>query len=144
MWSLLPTLLIALVAASGPRYFDVMASFVAPARPGGTGSIAVTFAALNPDVQIDEEPAPRLKLDLGQSVLVDKQLAAPKTTAAYDPVTARYLDLKKPVQFPVELATGAPRGPQTVKASVVYFFCSQREGWCRRGSAELDVPVTVP
>jgi hypothetical protein len=144
MSSFLPTVLFALAAASGPRYFEVMASFQAPAHPGGTGSIAVTFTGIDPDVQIDEEPAPRLKLDLAQSVLVDKQSAPPRTTAAYDPVTARYLDLKKPVQFPVALATGAPRGRQTVKASIVYFFCSQREGWCRRGSAELDVPVTVP
>jgi hypothetical protein len=30
-----------------------------------------------------------------------------------------------------------------VKASVVYFYCSTREAWCRRGTVEVQIPVTV-
>lgn len=139
------SLLLLLAAGSaGPRHFDVAASFVPPEKAGGAGAIAVRFASRDPDVHINEEPAPRLKLDLEQVVLVDKQPPAPKTVPVYDPETARYLDLGKPVRFPVAFAPNAPRGPQTVGASVVYFYCSQREGWCRRGTADLEVAVTVP
>lgn len=130
--------------AAGPRHFDVEASFVPPAKPAGSGAIAVTFVPRDPDVHINEEPAPRLKLDLEQAVLVDRQAPAPKTAPTYDPETARYLDLKKPVQFPVAFAPGAPKGSQEVKANVVFFYCSQREGWCRRGSADVEIPVSVP
>jgi len=49
-----------------------------------------------------------------------------------------------PVTFPVALAPGAPKGTQTVKANLVFFYCSKREGWCRRGSDELEVLVSVP
>lgn len=138
--------LLLLVAASavGPQHFDVAAAFEPPAKPGTSGAIAVTFAPRDPDVHINEEPAPRLRLDFEQSALLDKQLPPPKTVTTFDPDTARYIDVKKPVRFPVVFAPGAPKGTQSVKASVVYFYCSQREGWCRRGTAELEVAVTVP
>jgi hypothetical protein len=139
------SLALVLAAASiGPRHFDVDASFVAPARPGGSGAIAVRFAPKDPDVHINEEPPPRLTLDLEQSTLVDKQAPPSKAAPVFDPATARYLDAAKPVRFPVAFARKAAKGPQTVKASVVYFYCSEREGWCRRGTSELEIAVTVP
>ena len=140
----LQLLLVVAASAVGPQHFDVAAAFEPPAKPGPNGAIAVTFAPRDPDVHINEEPAPRLKLDLEQGALVDKQPAPSKSVPTFDPDTARYLDLKKPVRFPVAFAPGASKGPQSVKVNVVYFYCSEREGWCRRGSADLEVGVTVP
>ena len=134
MWPLL-------LAASLSPHFDVTAS-LAEGKAGPR--VAVTFVAKDPDVHVNEEPAPRLRLDPLQKVLVDKQPPPPARAASFDPETARYLDLARPVLFPVGLAPGAPRGTQSVKASVVYFYCSKREGWCRRGSADLNLTVTVP
>lgn len=132
-----------LTAVGLTSHFDVAASFV---NVDGKGSprVAVTFTARDPDVRINEEPAPRLRFDPLQRVLVDKQAPPPSRAASFDPETPAYLDLARPVLFPVGFAPGAPKGAQTVKASVVYFYCSKREGWCRRGSAELELPVTVP
>lgn len=141
--ALLLALLPALAQAGPLRHFDVMASFVAPRRAGGTGSVAVSFRALDPDVHVNESPAPRLKLDLAQAVLLDRQPPAPSQVPDYDPLSAKYVDLAKPVLFPVAIAPAAPRGEQLVKASVVFFYCSQREAWCRRGTAELEIPVSV-
>ena len=138
------TFLLLLAAGAGtPTHFDVAASFV-PGAKRGTGAIAVSFQARDPDVHINEEPAPRLKLDPEQSALVDKQPPPPKSVPVYDPEVARYLDLKKPVEFPVSFAPNAAKGAQTVKANVVFFYCSAREGWCRRGSADVEIGVTVP
>jgi hypothetical protein len=138
--------LVLLLAAgpTGPRHFDLIGSYVPPQRAGENGAIAVSFSALDPDVHINEEPAPRLKLDLDQAALVDKQPPPPKSVPTYDVETARYLDLAKPVRFPVAIAPKAPKGRQPVKASVIYFYCSQREGWCRRGTADVEVTVDVP
>ncbi|HSB62067.1 MAG TPA: hypothetical protein VLI67_10130 [Vicinamibacteria bacterium] len=144
MLSLSLLLLLLAAGAAGPTHFDVAASFVPPAKPGAAGAIAVSFAPRDPDVHINEEPAPRLKLDLEQTALVDRQPPPPRSVPTFDPETVRYLDLGKPVRFPVAFAPNAPKGPQTVKVSVVYFYCSQREAWCRRGSADLEVGVTVP
>jgi hypothetical protein len=137
-------LLAALLAlAPGARHFDVMAEFEPATKAGAEAAIAVTFRSLDPDVKVNETPAPRLKLDLAQTVLEDRQPPAAASVPDYDPLTARYLDTRDPVRFKVAVAKGAPRGAHEVKASVVYFYCSTREAWCRRGSAEVLIPVTV-
>lgn len=130
--------------AASPQHFSLAASFVAPAKAGANGTIAVTFTPKDPDLHVNEQPAPRIKLDAAQTVLVDKQPAAPTRTAPYDSATAKSLDLKAPLTFPVAFAPNAPVGPQTVNATVTYFYCSKREGWCRKGSTDVTVPVSVP
>lgn len=134
----------AALLAAPLRHFQVTADFVPARKAGAPASVAVTFRALDPDVKVNETPAPRLRLDLAQAVLVDKQAPPSGQVPDYDPLTARYLDLSRPVLFPVEIAPTAPRGAQEVPASVVYFYCSTREAWCRRGTADVLIPVRVP
>jgi hypothetical protein len=131
------------IVQAGP-HFNVSAAFVPPAAKGADATIAVTFAALDPDVRVNEEPAARLKLDAAQSVLLDKQKPAPSRPEAFDPENVKYLDLSAPLLFPVAVSLTAPQGQQPVKATVIYFYCSKREGWCRKGTAPVDVAVTVP
>jgi len=140
--ALLAALVPAAALASSARHFDLAASF-SPAKTPGGGTVAVEFRALEPDVRVNATPAPRLKLDLAQTVLVDKQVPASGQVPDYDPLTAKYLDTAKPVLFPVAIAPTAPAGSHSVKASVVYFYCSTRESWCRRGSTDVQVLVTV-
>jgi hypothetical protein len=137
-------ILVVLAAGSPPRHFDIAASYVAPKEPGSAPAVSVLFSPTDPDVHINEEPAPRLKLDPGQVVLVDRQAEAPVRAADFDPEKTRYLDLAKPVRFPVAIAPKAPKGKQEIAAKVVYFYCSKREGWCRRGTAEVQFTVEVP
>lgn len=135
-------LAIALLLAP-PQMFTLSASF----EPGAKrqGSVAVQFKATDPDVVVNEHPGPRLALDAAQTVLVNKQPPPAKgDAAAPDPTDGKYLDLSLPVVFPVELATAAPKGEQAVKGKVTYFFCSKREGWCRKGTTEIEIPVKVP
>lgn len=140
---LLLALLPSAALAAAPRHFDVLAAF-APARvPSEPASVAVTFRALDPDVKVNETPAPRLKLDVAQGVLLDRQAPPPAQVPDYDPLTARYIDTSKPVHFPVAIAPGAPKGEQSVRGSVVFFYCSVREAWCRRGSVDVEIPVRV-
>jgi hypothetical protein len=130
---------------AGPRgHFALLGSWEPSTKAGDDGAVAVTFQALDPDVKVNESPAPRLKLDLMDPILVDKQAPAPRRVPDYDPLTARYLDLSKPVRFPVALSPTAPRGSHTVETEVIYFYCSVREAWCRRGTADVEVQVQVP
>lgn len=132
------------VAAGPHEHFDLLASFAPPEKTGENGAVAVSFRALDPDVKLNETPAPRLKLDLTQDVLIDHQAPPPRRIPTYDPLTATYLDLAEPVRFPVSISPTAPIGPQRVEAEVVFFYCSVREAWCRRGTADIEVEVTVP
>jgi hypothetical protein len=121
-------------AGGGSPHFTVSAQF-RPGKAAGTGEVAVTFVPTDPDVKINTAPAPKLKLDAAQKVLADK--AAPVRAGA---AAEKYLDLTFPVVFPVSVL-GAPAGSATVKGAVTYYYCSHREGWCRKGSADVDIPV---
>jgi hypothetical protein len=137
-------LLAFLALAAGPQHFTVAARYEPPAKLGANGSIAVSFTGSDPDVHINETPAPRLRLGADQAVLLDKQTPASEKLEPYDPDTARYLDLALPVYFPVAIAKGAPKGAQTVPVTVTYFYCSKRQGWCRKGTTDVAVTVDVP
>jgi hypothetical protein len=140
----LAAVLAAPLQGAAPQHFTVTAVFAPPPKAGGHAAIEVRFSGRDPEIRINEEPAPRLKLDPTQTVLVDKQAPALSSAPGFDPDKVRYLDLAWPVSFPVALAPGAPRGTQTVKGAVTYFYCSKREGWCRKGTTDIEVPVTVP
>ncbi len=124
-------------------HFAVSAAYLPPAKPRAAASVAVTFVAADPDVKINQEPAPRLKLDPEQVVLVDRQAppAPHKGESAGEP---KYLDTSLPVSFPVALSPKAPKGEQPVKGTVTYFYCSKREGWCKKGTSEVAFTVAVP
>ena len=138
----MPLVLPALLILGASTHFAVTAEYTAGAKR--QGAVAVTFKANDPDVVVNETPAPRLALDPAQAVLVDKQAAPPKGATAPDPEEGKYLDLSLPVVFPVALAPAARAGGHGVKATVTYFYCSKREGWCRKGTADVEFDVKVP
>lgn len=138
-------LVAALVAApallSGPsRSFEVSAAYVS--RAGAQGEVAVSFTALDPDVRINRVPAPRLKLDPAQTLLVVAPAPA-EDRAAEGANKDKYLDVTWPVVFPVSLSSRAPKGGGMVKGTVTYFYCSKREGWCRKGTADVEFPLAA-
>jgi hypothetical protein len=130
--------------AAGPQHFSLTASYVPPEKGARDGVVAVQFTGTDPEIHINELPAPRIKLDPDQTILVDKQAPPPEHVAPYDPTIANYIDISLPVVFPATIAKGAPKGAQTVAATVTYFYCSKREGWCRKGTTEVAVNVKVP
>jgi len=121
--------------SAASEHFAVSAQF-RPGKAAGTGEVAVTFAPRDPDVHVNATPAPRLKLDTAQKILADK----PGPRPAAGPPDEKYLDLTFPVVFPVAVVA-APRAPQSVKGSLTYYYCSERQGWCRKGTALVEIPV---
>ncbi len=127
----------------GPRtHFDVTAAFNPP-RKGAPGEVAVQFVARDPDVKINETPAPKLKLSSGPATVAVPARPAPARAAA-PAEPGHYLDLTLPVTFPVTLDPAAPRGTHDAKGTLTYFYCSKREGWCRKGTAEIAFPIAIP
>jgi hypothetical protein len=134
--------LLLLAGSSSSAYVTVRASFVPASKPGANAHVAVTLSPRDPDVRVNEEPSPRLKLEADEVVLVDKQPPAGRTPT-YDPLTAKYLDPAIPVHLPVAVKPTAPRGKHTVTAKLVYYYCSKRDGWCRKGTDDVEIPVEV-
>jgi hypothetical protein len=143
---MVPLALVPLVAhvllGVAPTFVEVRARFEPPARRGGEGAILVTLTPLQPAIVVNDAPEPRLTLDPQQQVLIDRQVPNAGGAPA-DAERAKALDPKVPVRFPVALAAEASPGVHQVKATVVFFFCSKAEGWCRKGKAEIEVVVTV-
>jgi len=123
-------------------HFDVMAAYEAPARKGAPAHIVFEFKKKDPDVNINEDPAPRIKFAAGSPLVAPPP---PKSSGVIpDPENAHYLDLTKPVRFPVTTAPEAAKGLSTVHTSVSYFYCSKRENWYRKGTADFDLTVVLP
>jgi hypothetical protein len=54
-----------------------------------------------------------------------------------------YLDAARPVVVSLTPSPDAPKGKRTLTLRVVYFLCSDAEGWCNRDEQSLDIPLTV-
>lgn len=54
-----------------------------------------------------------------------------------------YVDASKPVKVAAVVSASAPKGAHTVKVRVVYYLCSDAEGWCNRDEQTVDLRVTV-
>ena len=122
-------------------HFEVMAAYEAPTKKGGPASIVFEFKKKDPDVNINEDPAPRIKFAPGSPLVAPPP---PKSSGVIpDPANAHYLDLVRPVRFPVTFAPDAAKGLSTVKTTMSYFYCSKRENWCRKGTAEFDLAVVL-
>ena len=123
-------------------HFDVTAAYEAPAKKGAPGAIVVEFRKKDPDVNINEDPAPRIKFAAGSPLVAPPP---PKSSGAIpDPANAHYLDLSRPVRFAVTVAADATKGAAAAKTTLSYFYCSKRENWCRKGTADFDLVVVVP
>jgi hypothetical protein len=144
---LVPVVLASLAVFTGMAGADrveVNARYEPPAKPGANGAVIVTFEPKNPDVHVNRDPAPRLKLDPDQRVLVDKQPPAPRRGGSPDIESAGFFEAGVPVTFAVAPAPGLARGDHEAKATVTFFYCSKRDGWCRKGTSEVEIPVKVP
>jgi hypothetical protein len=131
------------LAVSTASQVGVEATFLPPAKPCADAAIAVTLTPEADGIVINEKPAPRLSLDPAQTVLVSKQPPRAAGTAEVDPSQAKHLDPQVPVRFPVVVVPSTPRGTHTVRGTVTFFYCSKVEGWCRKGTSEIAVNVSV-
>ncbi|HEV8255172.1 MAG TPA: hypothetical protein VGQ78_10465 [Vicinamibacteria bacterium] len=124
------------LAAASSTTVAVTARFVPARRPGAPAAVEVRFAPADPEVHVNRFPPPRLDLEPMQEILK----AAPAPAAR--PTGATYLGSAEPYRFPVVAKAPSP-GAETVKGTVTYFYCSQREGWCRKGSADVQLAVKL-
>jgi hypothetical protein len=138
----LATLLAVGLGFQGVSHFELEARFEPPAKAGSPGAVAVRFSPLDPDVRVNEVPAPRLELAPEQSLLVASPGEPAETPPETDPEEPKYLDLSEAVRFPVDWAGSAVPGAHAVAADVVFFYCSVREGWCRRGKTRVEFSVS--
>ncbi len=102
----------------------------------GAASDVQIFFRPKKGIHINYDPSPEVE---AAKHSVAAAVGTPK--AAKD--AKDYLDTSKPLVVPVTLGAGAPKGRQTLKLRVVYFLCSDADGWCNRDEQTVEISVTV-
>ncbi|MGE5316193.1 MAG: hypothetical protein ACM3Q4_15980 [Acidobacteriota bacterium] len=104
-------------------------------KAGAQGTLQVMFKP-NKGIHINADPA----IDI-----VPEKNSVIASIGAIVPSKDKhgYVDPSKPVRVSAAISPSAPKGAQTVKLKVVYFLCSDAEGWCNRDEQTIDVRVTV-
>jgi hypothetical protein len=104
--------------------------------PGEKVDIRFRFTPAD-DIHVNADPPVAVRLDSSAAWRME---GAP--LAAVDARTG-FLDTSLPVRQPLALARSAPRGETTLKGEVIFYYCSDTEGWCRRAVAPFALAVRV-
>ena len=120
-----------LALASPARHFEVAASFEPARKAGANAAVAVTFRALDPDVHVNETPAPQLRLDLAQRCW---KIASRRCRPPFRPSTRPAKPRPGAGALPVAVSKAAPPARTRRRASSSSLLVAR--GLDRRGSAD--------
>ena len=105
-------------------------------RPGASGVIEFYFAPVD-GIHINADPPVQFILDPGTALTLQG-----KTVVTTDAKTG-YLSAGTPVKQAVTLGEGTRPGELKVRGTLVYFFCSDSEGWCNRQKEPVEFILLV-
>ena len=105
-------------------------------QPGQTEDLQVALSPAN-DISIIANPA--VEISLAPTRLVT---LAGSPHQDVDRSTG-YISTRSPVTQRFTVARDAQRGTYTVKGSLVYFYCSNSKGWCRKQVEPITLTITV-
>lgn len=127
-------------AAAGPSDTSFVAVEVrfepSAVAPGARGAVEIRFVPAD-DIHINADPPLAVRLDASPLHLPGGRLEV-KTAG-----DEGYVDTAVPVRHEVLIAPNAVAGRATLTGEVVYYYCSDSEGWCRRAVRTFSLPVLV-
>ena len=101
---------------------------------GAAGEMAISFAPAA-GIHVNSTPAPEFTLDSSSLASLSGRLTFPKGTQYLKPASA--------VKQRFQLSRGAKPGPVTLKGTLTYYFCSDKEGWCSKYKQPVEIALTV-
>lgn len=101
---------------------------------GATGEMAISFAPAA-GIHINRTPAPEFALDSSSAASLSGRLVLPKGT--------EYLSTAPPVRQQFRLSHDAKPGLVSLKGTLTYYFCSDKEGWCSKYKQPVEIALTV-
>jgi len=103
---------------------------------GKTGIILVTFTPAD-DIHVNAVPPVEFSLRSARAFRLSS-----KPTQIADKESG-YLLTRSPVAQPFRLSKSVPPGVYRMAGTVVYFYCSDIEGWCRKHVEPVECFVKV-
>jgi hypothetical protein len=104
--------------------------------PGGRAAVEIRFVPAD-DIHINADPPVAVRLDASPLHLPGGRLDV-KTSG-----DEGYVDTGVPVRREVLISPDATPGAATLSGEVLYYYCSDSEGWCRRAARAFSLPVLV-
>jgi hypothetical protein len=105
-------------------------------RPGESGELLVAFLPLE-DIHVTAKPPVQFKIGATKAFELEGN-----PTWTVDTITG-YLSTASPVHQAYRIPRTAHSGRHRITGTIVYFFCSDNEGWCRKSTYPLEMTFTV-
>jgi hypothetical protein len=101
-------------------------------QPGGKGRILVSFSPID-GIHINVDPPFRLTIEKNRffSLHGEPDISTDKESG--------FLSTSAPIEQGFYVFKKANSGEHIIKGTIVYYFCSDNEGWCRK----LTQPITL-
>jgi len=103
-------------------------------KAGAMGQILVSLQPKK-GIHINLDQPIQIKMDSAEVIASVGKPEIPMVDTLYD--------ASKPIRLPVTISKNAKPGKFTLRGTVIYFYCSETEGWCSRFKQPIDVQCTV-
>ena len=104
--------------------------------PGATGDLLISLKPQE-GIHINLQPAPDVRLDSASLVTLTGRLDAPRQSAA------NYLDASMPIKQQFVVPKSAHPGTLAIRGTIIYYYCSDADGWCSRFKQSFLIDLTV-
>jgi len=105
----------------------------------GAGAASELLVTFRPKKGFHVNAVPRVgfELDSGVAATLADSVVVPRDT------TTGYMDTREPVRQPFTLLKSAAAGRTELSGTLTYYYCSDKEGWCRRVKIPFSRNVVV-
>jgi hypothetical protein len=103
-------------------------------KAGATGQILVSLQPKK-GIHINLDQPIQIKMDSAEVIASVGKPEIPVIDTSYD--------ASKPIRLRVTISKNAKPGKFSLRGTVIYFYCSDTEGWCSRFKQPIDVQCTV-
>jgi hypothetical protein len=105
-------------------------------KPGETGQVIISFKPKK-GIHVTTDPPFEFSIDtLGHFFSVGDK-------AEFVTDTKGYVNPSRPVRQPFIVSRDTPAGTYEVKATLIYYYCSDNEGWCSRFKQPVRFSVKI-
>ena len=119
------------------KYVKVEITVVPQAlRPGNEGELLARFSPIE-GIHVNVDPPVEFRFDSAQVLVLKDDIDLP-----LDKETG-YLDHASPARQTFVVPTNSPPGEYLIKGKIVYYYCSDEEGWCTRFTQPLELTLKV-
>jgi len=104
-------------------------------KAGAKNSLVVLFSPKK-GLHVVTDPPMEIELDTLQEIFRMSKLQIQKDKKGY-------VASNKPVRQHFRIRSGTSPGVYLLKGEFIYYYCSEKEGWCTRAKQRIDIPITI-